>query len=222
MLAIVNTYGSTIARESDAVLYTHAGPEVAVASTKAFIAQIAACYLLGLYLAYGTTRQQVSDEVATYLDELAKAPGRIEEVLSYEEDVRNLARDMKDVTSVLFLGRHVGFPVALEGALKPQGNRLYSPEGFAAGELKQLTDLASGRGSSPSSSSYRPRAVRCCTRRLCLTFRKSRPVALAPSRLPRKVTTKQRSTRITSSGYLVLPDAHDAAGHRGAAAMTRV
>ncbi len=135
VLAIVNTYGSTIARESDAVLYTHAGPEVAVASTKAFIAQIAACYLLGLYLAE-LRGNKYQDEVATYLDELAKMPGRIEEVLSYEEDVRNLARDMKDVTSVLFLGRHVGFPVALEGALKLKEIAYIHSEGFAAGELK--------------------------------------------------------------------------------------
>lgn len=135
VLAIVNTYGSTIARESDAVLYTHAGPEVAVASTKAFIAQIAACYLLGLYLAE-LRGNKYQDEVATYLDELAKMPGRIEEVLSYEEDVRNLARAMKDVTSVLFLGRHVGFPVALEGALKLKEIAYIHSEGFAAGELK--------------------------------------------------------------------------------------
>ena len=73
---------------------------------------------------------------ATYLDELAKMPGRIEEVLSYEEDVRNLARAMKDVTSVLFLGRHVGFPVALEGALKLKEIAYIHSEGFAAGELK--------------------------------------------------------------------------------------
>ncbi len=127
VLAIVNTHGSTIARESDAVLYTHAGPEVAVASTKAFIAQITACYLLGLYLA---------DEIATYLDELGKMPDRIEEVLGLESDVRELARSMSDVTSVLFLGRHVGYPVALEGALKLKELAYIHAEGFAAGELK--------------------------------------------------------------------------------------
>ncbi len=135
VLAIVNTHGSTIARESDAVLYTHAGPEVAVASTKAFIAQITACYLLGLYLAELRGNKYV-DEVATYLDELGRMPGRIEEVLGYEEDVRNLARSMADVTSVLFLGRHVGFPVALEGALKLKELAYIHAEGFAAGELK--------------------------------------------------------------------------------------
>ena len=135
VLAIVNTHGSTIARESDAVLYTHAGPEVAVASTKAFIAQITACYLLGLYLSELRGNKYV-DEVATYLDELGKMPGRIEEVLAEEEQVRTLARSMADVTSVLFLGRHVGFPVALEGALKLKELAYIHAEGFAAGELK--------------------------------------------------------------------------------------
>lgn len=135
VLAIVNTHGSTIARESDAVLYTHAGPEVAVASTKAFIAQIAACYLLGLYLAELRGNKYV-DEVATYLEELSKMPGRIEEVLDAEEAVRDLARSMEAVSSVLFLGRHVGYPVALEGALKLKELAYIHAEGFAAGELK--------------------------------------------------------------------------------------
>ncbi|MFT0846519.1 glutamine--fructose-6-phosphate transaminase (isomerizing) [Actinomycetaceae bacterium L2_0104] len=135
VLAIVNTHGSTIARESDAVLYTHAGPEVAVASTKAFIAQITACYLLGLYLSE-LRGNKYQDEVATYLDELGRMPARIEEVLGYEEEVRDLARSMVDVTSVLFLGRHVGFPVALEGALKLKELAYIHAEGFAAGELK--------------------------------------------------------------------------------------
>ncbi|MDO4888257.1 MAG: glutamine--fructose-6-phosphate transaminase (isomerizing) [Actinomycetaceae bacterium] len=135
VLAIVNTHGSTIARESDAVLYTHAGPEVAVASTKAFIAQITACYLLGLYLAELRGNKYV-DEVATYLAELGKMPARIEQVLRSEESVRELARALGDVDSVLFLGRHVGFPVALEGALKLKELAYIHAEGFAAGELK--------------------------------------------------------------------------------------
>lgn len=135
VLAIVNTHGSTIARESDAVLYTHAGPEVAVASTKAFIAQITACYLLGLYLAELRGNKYV-DEVATYLDELSKMPARIEKVLDKAQDVRDLARSMADVESVLFLGRHVGYPVAMEGALKLKEIAYIHAEGFAAGELK--------------------------------------------------------------------------------------
>ena len=135
VLAIVNTHGSTIARESDAVLYTHAGPEVAVASTKAFVSQITAAYLLGLYLAQ-LRGNKYSDEVVSYLDELMRMPDRIQDVISRGDQVKELARSMKDVTSVLFLGRHVGFPVALEGALKLKELAYIHAEGFAAGELK--------------------------------------------------------------------------------------
>ncbi len=135
VLCICNTYGSSIARESDAVLYTHAGPEIAVASTKAFVAQIAAAYLLGLYLAE-VRGNKYPEEVAGYLEELSRMPGRIEKVLEQEESIRALARTMKDKTSFLFLGRHVGFPVALEGALKLKEVAYVHAEGFAAGELK--------------------------------------------------------------------------------------
>ena len=136
VLAIVNTFGSTIAREADAVLYTHAGPEVAVASTKAFLAQITACYLLGLYLAQ-LRGNKWPDEVADYLDHLAQMPGKIQELLdSQEERVRALGAEMADQSSFLFLGRHVGYPVALEGALKLKELAYVHAEGFAAGELK--------------------------------------------------------------------------------------
>ncbi|MCU1431130.1 MAG: glucosamine/fructose-6-phosphate aminotransferase, isomerizing [Actinotalea sp.] len=135
VLAIVNTHGSTIPRESDAVLYTHAGPEVAVASTKAFLAQITAAYLLGLYLAQlrGT---KYADEVAEILDDLRAMPAKIQTVLDGAEHIRETARSMKDASSVLFLGRHVGFPVAMEGALKLKELAYIHAEGFAAGELK--------------------------------------------------------------------------------------
>ena len=135
VLAVVNTHGSTIPRESDAVLYTHAGPEVAVASTKAFLAQITACYLLGLYLAQ-LRGNMYQDEIGRILAELALMPERIQRVVDNEEQVRKLAHSMKDVTSVLFLGRHVGFPVAMEGALKLKELAYIHAEGFAAGELK--------------------------------------------------------------------------------------
>ena len=136
VLAIVNTYGSTIAREADAVLYTHAGPEVAVASTKAFLAQITACYLLGLYLAQ-LRGNKWPDEVADYLENLERMPERIQHVLdTQEEQVRALGAELADKTSFLFLGRHVGFPVALEGALKLKELAYVHAEGFAAGELK--------------------------------------------------------------------------------------
>ncbi|HLS25885.1 MAG TPA: glutamine--fructose-6-phosphate transaminase (isomerizing) [Beutenbergiaceae bacterium] len=135
VLAIVNTHGSTIAREADAVLYTHAGPEVAVASTKAFLAQIAGCYLLGLYLAQLRGYKYI-DEVAGYLEELAAIPAKIQAVIDREHEVRDVARSMQDATSVLFLGRHVGYPVAMEGALKLKELAYIHAEGFAAGELK--------------------------------------------------------------------------------------
>ena len=135
VLAIVNVYGSTIAREADAVLYTHAGPEVAVASTKAFLAQITAAYLLGLYLAQ-LRGNKYPDEVATYLDQLGKMPERISQVLDESAGVKEIAAAFAEVESVLFLGRHVGFPVAMEGALKLKELAYIHAEGFAAGELK--------------------------------------------------------------------------------------
>ena len=136
VLAIVNTYGSTIAREADAVLYTHAGPEVAVASTKAFLAQITACYLLGLYLAQ-LRGNKWPDEVADYLDKLGRMPAKIQRLIDGQERaVRALGAELSDRASFLFLGRHVGYPVALEGALKLKELAYVHAEGFAAGELK--------------------------------------------------------------------------------------
>jgi glucosamine--fructose-6-phosphate aminotransferase (isomerizing) len=135
VLAICNTHGSTIPRESDAVLYTHAGPEIAVASTKAFLSQITAAYLLGLYLAQ-LRGNKFPDEIAETFDQLREMPARIQEVLDRADHVRKAAREMADVPSVLFLGRHVGFPVALEGALKLKELAYIHAEGFAAGELK--------------------------------------------------------------------------------------
>ena len=135
VVAIVNTPGSTISRESDAVILTHAGPEIAVASTKAFTAQVAACYILGLYLAQ-VRGNKYAEEIADYMDKLARIPGAISRVLQDGESVRRLARTMGDVTSVIYLGRHVGFPVALEGALKLKEICYIHAEGFAAGELK--------------------------------------------------------------------------------------
>jgi glutamine---fructose-6-phosphate transaminase (isomerizing) len=135
VLAICNTNGSTIPRESDAVIYTHAGPEVGVASTKGFLTQLVACYLLGLYLAQvrGT---KFRDEIAATMRELATMPAAISTVLDGIESVLTLAADFADEPSVLFLGRHVGYPVALEGALKLKELAYIHAEGFAAGELK--------------------------------------------------------------------------------------
>jgi glucosamine--fructose-6-phosphate aminotransferase (isomerizing) len=135
VVAICNTHGSTIPRESDAVIYTHAGPEIAVASTKAFLAQITACYLLGLYLAQ-LRGNKFRDEVREILRQLQEMPDAIAKVLDGLDHVRQIARWMADTQSVLFLGRHVGFPVAMEGALKLKELAYIHAEGFAAGELK--------------------------------------------------------------------------------------
>lgn len=135
VLAICNTNGSTIPRESDAVLYTHAGPEVAVASTKAFLTQLVACYLVALYL--GQLRgTKYGDEIRAVIRELSRVSHEVERVLETMEPVRELARSLADKKTVLFLGRHVGYPVALEGALKLKELAYMHAEGFAAGELK--------------------------------------------------------------------------------------
>jgi len=135
VLAICNTNGSTIPRESDAVFYTHAGPEVAVASTKAFLTQLVACYLVGLHLAQ-VRGVMYADEVAAVVSQLQEMPSKVDAVLSTMEPVRALARTLAGARSVLFIGRHVGYPVALEGALKLKELAYMHAEGFAAGELK--------------------------------------------------------------------------------------
>ena len=134
-VSICNTHGSTIPRESDAVLYTHAGPEIAVASTKAFLAQITASYILGLYLAslQGGESEKVAESVMAELQEI---PLQIETLLGTMDRVKEIAYFMADSRAVLFLGRHVGYPVAMEGALKLKELAYIHAEGFAAGELK--------------------------------------------------------------------------------------
>ncbi len=135
VLAICNTNGSTIPRESDAVIYTHAGPEIGVASTKGFMTQLVACYLLGLYLAQvrGT---MYGDEISRVMGELEQMPAHVQTLLDAAEQVNELARELSGARSVLFLGRHAGFPIALEGALKLKELAYIHAEGFAAGELK--------------------------------------------------------------------------------------
>jgi glucosamine--fructose-6-phosphate aminotransferase (isomerizing) len=135
VLAICNTNGAQIPRESDAVLYTHAGPEVGVAATKTFLAQIAANYLVGLALAQARGTKY-ADEVAREFHELEAMPAAVSQVLRTVESVRALGRELADSKAVLFLGRHVGYPVALEGALKLKELAYMHAEGFAAGELK--------------------------------------------------------------------------------------
>jgi glucosamine--fructose-6-phosphate aminotransferase (isomerizing) len=135
VLAICNTNGAQIPRESDAVLYTHAGPEIGVAATKTFLAQVAAVQLLGLALAQARGTKY-GDEIIREYETLCSVPNAIAEVLKSVEPVRALARDIADSRAVLFLGRHVGYPVALEGALKLKELAYMHAEGFPAGELK--------------------------------------------------------------------------------------
>ncbi len=135
VLAICNTNSSTIPREADAVIYTHAGPEIAVASTKALLTQMIAVYLIGLHLAQ--VNGQLSDsEVEGFYNELLELPGKIEQILETVEPLRALTRSFAQNNIVLFLGRNIGYPVALEGALKLKELAYIHAEGFAGGELK--------------------------------------------------------------------------------------
>ncbi|MFN6551700.1 glutamine--fructose-6-phosphate transaminase (isomerizing) [Mycolicibacterium septicum] len=135
VLAICNTNGSQIPREADAVLYTRAGPEIGVAATKTFLAQIAANYLVGLALAQARGTKY-PDEVEREYHELEAMPDMVSRVLAGIEPVGQLAQRFATSPTVLFLGRHVGYPVALEGALKLKELAYMHAEGFAAGELK--------------------------------------------------------------------------------------
>jgi glutamine---fructose-6-phosphate transaminase (isomerizing) len=135
VLAICNTNGAQIPRESDAVLYTHAGPEIGVAATKTFTSQIAANYLVGLALAQARGTKY-PDEVAREFAELEAMPAAMAAALEGLDAARELAHELAPSRAVLFLGRHVGYPVALEGALKLKELAYMHAEAFAAGELK--------------------------------------------------------------------------------------
>jgi len=135
LMSVVNVVGSSIARESDAVLYTHAGPEIAVASTKAFTTQMIALKLMALYLAQ-VRATLYPGEIAGIVREMGRVSGLLRETLGLRDQVREIAREIKDHNTVLFMGRHVGYPVALEGALKLKEISYVHAEGYAAGELK--------------------------------------------------------------------------------------
>ncbi|WP_096301090.1 glutamine--fructose-6-phosphate transaminase (isomerizing) [Jatrophihabitans sp. GAS493] len=135
VLAICNTNGAQIPRESDAVLYTHAGPEIGVAATKTFSAQLAAVQLVGLALAQARGTKY-GDEIVAEYNALAAMPEAISRTLGMMDEVHDLGREIASSKAVLFLGRHVGFPVALEGALKLKELAYMHAEGFPAGELK--------------------------------------------------------------------------------------
>jgi glucosamine--fructose-6-phosphate aminotransferase (isomerizing) len=135
VIAITNTVGSSIAREADGILYMRAGPEICVAATKTFATQMVALHLLALYLAQvrGT---MYPAEIAEYVDLLRALPGQVEEALKLEASIRDLAPRYRDARDFLFIGRHTGYPAALEGALKLKEISYIHAEGFPAAELK--------------------------------------------------------------------------------------
>jgi glucosamine--fructose-6-phosphate aminotransferase (isomerizing) len=134
-LGIVNAVGSSIARESDCVLYTHAGPEIGVASTKAFTTQLVALYLIALWLASRLGRIPRA-EVRHRLNELLKLPTWVQETLDLDHDIRETARRYMTAHNFLYLGRGLHYPIALEGALKLKEISYIHAEGYAAGEMK--------------------------------------------------------------------------------------
>jgi glutamine---fructose-6-phosphate transaminase (isomerizing) len=135
VLAITNTVGSSVAREADAVLYTHAGPEIGVAATKTFATQMVALHLVALYLAQ-VRGQMFPQEIREVVEHLRQLPGQLEWVLQLEAQVKALAERYQGASSVFFIGRHTGYPAALEGALKLKEISYIHSEGFPAGELK--------------------------------------------------------------------------------------
>jgi glucosamine--fructose-6-phosphate aminotransferase (isomerizing) len=138
VIAVTNTVGSSLAREADGVFYTHAGPEIGVAATKTFATQMVSQYLVALYLAQirGT---MFPEEIKQTLDELDELPAKVQEAIGLDEQVRGIAERLREVDDVLFIGRHTGYPAALEGALKLKEISYIHAEGCPAGELKHGT-----------------------------------------------------------------------------------
>ncbi|MFZ5448650.1 MAG: glutamine--fructose-6-phosphate transaminase (isomerizing) [Thermodesulfobacteriota bacterium] len=134
-LAIVNAVGSSIAREADAVFYTHAGPEIGVASTKAFTTQLVALYLISLFLAQHLGRLNRAD-IRHRLTELLKLPTWVQETLDLDKEIRETGRRYMNAHNFLYLGRGIQYPIALEGALKLKEISYIHAEGYAAGEMK--------------------------------------------------------------------------------------
>jgi glucosamine--fructose-6-phosphate aminotransferase (isomerizing) len=135
VLAITNTVGSAITRESSGVMYTHAGPEIGVAASKTFVTQMVAMNLVALYLSQvrGTL---FPDEIAQYVRMLQALPAQVDRTLALDEQIRGLAQEYVEARDVLFMGRHTGYPAALEGALKLKELSYVHAEGYPAGELK--------------------------------------------------------------------------------------
>lgn len=135
VLAICNVLGSTLTREADSVIYTHAGPEIGVASTKAYTAQVTVLYLFALYLA-GLKKSLSQEKINKFLATLNSCPGLQEKVLKAQGKVKTIARRHSHFGSFLFLGRNINYPSALEGALKLKEISYIPAEGYAAGEMK--------------------------------------------------------------------------------------
>ena len=135
VLSIVNVVGSTLARESDGVVYTRCGPEISVASTKAFTGQVMALYLLALHV--GRVREVLSaEEGRWWLDQYTALPGRVESILKQEQEILRIAQQYYSKENFLYLGRGINYPIALEGALKLKEISYIHAEGYAAGEMK--------------------------------------------------------------------------------------
>ena len=135
VLAVTNTIGSSLAREADAVMYTHAGPEICVAATKTFATQMAALHLVALYLAQ-VRGAMFPAEIVEIVNGMRALPGQVSRTLGLDEQIRGIADELRDARDVLFIGRHTGYPAALEGALKLKELSYVHAEGYPAGELK--------------------------------------------------------------------------------------
>jgi len=135
VIAITNTVGSSIAREGDGVLYTHAGPEVGVAATKTFATQMIALHLVALYMAQ-VRGSLFPEEIAERVALMRALPGQVERALELSDRIHGIAERYANATDVLFIGRHTGYPAALEGALKLKEISYIHAEGYPAGELK--------------------------------------------------------------------------------------
>jgi glucosamine--fructose-6-phosphate aminotransferase (isomerizing) len=135
VIAVTNTVGSTLSREADAVIFMHAGPEIGVAATKTFATQMVSLHLVALYLAQ-VRGSMFPEEIAEVLERMGELPEQVERALRLDERCRALAERFRDSRDVLFIGRHTGYPAALEGALKLKELSYVHAEGYPAGELK--------------------------------------------------------------------------------------
>ena len=135
VIAVTNTIGSSLAREADAVMYTHAGPEICVAATKTFATQMAALHLVALYLAQ-IRGAMFPVEIGDIVSRMRELPGQVRRTLALSEQILGIADEIHEAHDVLFIGRHTGYPAALEGALKLKELSYVHAEGYPAGELK--------------------------------------------------------------------------------------